>query len=130
MSPRQPPTLPLLTRLTALASAVLVALLTIFAASPQLHALLHGPAHRDAHASAAPCPHGHHHSTPAPEPAPDDDLCVVTQFSHGSSELAVAPALLPAQPLALLGDTLPLSVFCAPSAPAFLLPPGCGPPLV
>jgi hypothetical protein len=112
-----------------------VAALAIFAASPDLHAWLHGHAEHAGNAHAAhgtTCPHGH--PTPASTPvAPadhNDALCIITQFAHGASELVGAPALLPAPPLARTGDTLPLSVFCAPGAPAYLLPPGCGPPLV
>jgi hypothetical protein len=135
---RRHTTLPLLTRLTALASSALVLVLTILAASPQWHALVHAAEHSARHAApaAATCPSGHAHAHSHGESAPalpeshGDELCVITQFSHGSSELALAPALLAAQPLSVLGDPLPLSVFCAPSAPAYLLPPCCGPPLV
>lgn len=127
--------LPLLTRLTALAGSALVLLLTVLAASPQWHAFFHAAEHSARHAvpAASTCPsgHDHHHGHPAPSlPHADDELCVITQFAHGASELAVAPSLLVAQPLARTGDALPLSVFCAPSAPAYLLPPGCGPPAV
>lgn len=127
----------LLTRLTASLGAALVLVLTILAVSPALHAWLH-----DEPADAAPhatCSHGHAHPAPdrgdhlpaAPAHAADDDAgCVVTLFAQGGSELAVAPAVLPSPRLAQIGDILPLSVFCAPSAPAHLLPPGCGPPAV
>lgn len=134
MSRHRQPRLSLPTRLTASLGAALVLVLTILAVSPTLHAWLHAePVATSAHAAC-----GHDHGTrPAPAPLADHDHrhaddagCIVTLFSHGGSELAVAPALLSARPLAFLGDTLPLSVFCAPSAPAYLLPPCCGPPLV
>lgn len=128
--------LPLFTRLTALASSALVLLLTILAASPQWHALLHAAEHTAHHAAAAAatCPAGHHHSHGEPTPAlPDsdnDELCVVTQFSQSQAALLVAPVLLSGEPVALRAAPFRPALFCAPSAPAHTLPPGCGPPLV
>ncbi len=128
-------TLPLLTRLTALASTVLVLLLTILAASPQWHALLHAAEHAAHHAPAAAptCPAGHNHSHGEPAPAlPDsdnDELCVVTQFSQSQAALLVALVLLSGEPVALRVAPFRHALFCAPSAPAHTLPPGCGPPL-
>jgi hypothetical protein len=128
-------TLPLFTRLTALASAALVLVLTILAASPQWHALLHPDEYSAYHAPAAAptCPAGHHHSHGEPAPAlpdsDDDELCVVTQFSQSQAALLVAALILAAQPLAAPAPPRPFSDFCAPSAPAHTLPPGCGPPL-
>ena len=133
---RRHTTLPLFTRLTALASSALVLVLTILAASPQWHALVHAAEHSAHHAPAAAptCPAGHHHShgEPAPtHPASNhDELCVVTQFSQSQAALLVAALVLTAQPLAAPTPPLPFSDFCAPSAPAHTLPPGCGPPLV
>ena len=132
----RPTTLPLLTRLTALASSALVLLLTILAASPQWHALLHTAEHAAHHApaAAATCPSGHHHSHGEPAPAlPDsdnDELCVITQFAQSQAALLVAPVLLSGEPLALRAAQFRPALFCAPSAPAHTLPPGCGPPLV
>jgi hypothetical protein len=128
-------TLPLLTRLTALASTALVLLLTILADSPQWHAWLHAGEHTAPHAPlAAPtCPAGHHHSPGESDPALpgcDDQLCVITQFAQSQAALLVAPAPLTAQPFAVCSDPLVVALFCAPSAPAHLLPPCCGPPLV
>ena len=129
-------TLPLLTRLTALASTALVLLLTVLAASPQWHALLHAAEHSAHHAPAAAptCPAGHHHShgEPAPtHPASDnDELCVVTQFSQSQAALLVALVLLSGEPVALRAAPFRPALFCAPSAPAHTLPLGCGPPLV
>ena len=129
-----PSTLPLATRFTAALGAALVLVLTILAVSPSLHAWVHAePVDSAAHAA---CSHGHaHHThTPAPAPAPDtcddDSGCVVNLFAQGGSELVTAPALLPAPRLADLGTFLSPSAFCAPSAPAYILPHGCGPPAV
>ena len=129
-----PSTLPLATRFTAALGAALVLVLTILAVSPSLHAWVHAePVDSAAHAA---CSHGHaHHThTPAPAPAPDscddDSGCIVNLFAQGGSGLVAAPALLPAPRLADLGTFLSASDFCAPSAPAYLLPPGCGPPAV
>ena len=128
-------TLPLLTRLTALASTALVLLLTVLAASPQWHALLHAAEHSAHHAPAAStCPAEHNHSHGEPAPAlPDsdnDELCVVTQFSQSQAALLVALVLLSGEPVALRAAPFRPALFCAPSAPAHTLPPGCGPPLV
>ena len=129
-----PSTLSLATRLTAALGAALVLVLTILAVSPSLHAWVHAePADSASHAT---CSHGHaHHShAPAPAPAPDscddDSGCIVNLFAQGGSELVTAPAVLQAPRLADLGTFLSPSAFCAPSAPAYLLPPGCGPPAV
>jgi hypothetical protein len=133
---RRSTTLLLLTRLTALASTALVLVLTILAASPQWHALVHAAEHSAHHAvsTGTTCPVGHHHAPSEPTPAhpdsADDELCVITQFAQSQAALLVAPDVLTTSPRALLAPPLPLSVFCAPSAPAHLLPPGCGPPLV
>ena len=126
-----PSTLPLATRFTAALGAALVLVLTILAVSPSLHAWVHAePADSAAHAA---CSHGHAHPTvpaPAPDSCDDDSGCIVNLFAQGGSELVAAPALLPAPRLADLGTFLSPSDFCAPSAPAYLLPPGCGPPAV
>ena len=129
-----PSTLSLATRFTAALGAALVLVLTILAVSPSLHAWVHAePADSAAHAA---CSHGHaHHAHPTvPAPAPDscddDSGCIVNLFAQGGSGLVAAPALLPAPRLADLGTFLSASDFCAPSAPAYLLPPGCGPPAV
>jgi len=128
MTRPMPSTLSLATRLTAALGAALVLVLTILAVSPSFHAWVHAePADPAPHAK---CSHGHHHHHDAPASADVEAGCIVNLFSQGGSELVTLPALLPAPRFAPAGDTLPLSVFCAPSAPAYLLPPGCGPPAV
>ena len=129
-----PSTLSLATRFTAALGAALVLVLTILAVSPSLHAWVHAePVDSAPHAT---CSHGHaHHShTPVPAPAPDscddDSGCIVNLFAQGGSELVTAPAVLQAPRLADLGTFLSPSAFCAPSAPAYILPHGCGPPAV
>ena len=118
----------LLTRLTASLGVVLVLVLSMLAASPALHAWLH-----TAPPSVTPCGHDHGPAphTPDEDHADADDAgCIVTLFAHGGSELATAPTHLVAPARALVGDLLLSVEFCAPSAPAHTLPPGCGPPLV
>ncbi|MSU53937.1 MAG: hypothetical protein EXS41_11200 [Opitutaceae bacterium] len=129
-----PRTLSLATRLTAALGAALVLVLTILAVSPALHAWVHAePAD---FAPPAKCSHGHHHHAHTTDPAPasgsanDDSGCIVNLFAQGGSELVAALAVLPAPRLADLGTFLSPSAFCAPSAPAHLLPPCCGPPQV
>jgi hypothetical protein len=127
-----PSTLSLATRFTAVLGAALVLVLTILAVSPSLHAWVHAePADSAPHAK---CSHGHahhhHHDAPAPVSSDDEAGCVVNLFAQGGAELVAVPALLPAPRLADLGTFLSPSAFCAPSAPAYLLPPGCGPPAV
>ncbi len=125
------PSLP--TRLAASATALLVLALTVFAASPVLHAWLHGhpadshPVKRTAATDHAGCTHKDH--APASAPHGDDDLCVVTQFAHGKADCAPAP-LLAQVALLRVTATLTLSAAPAPRAPALFLPPGCGPPAV
>ncbi|MBM3843289.1 MAG: hypothetical protein FJ397_08535 [Verrucomicrobia bacterium] len=121
---RAQPSLP--TRLVASATALLVAVLTVFAASPALHVWLHEhSAHMaDAHAN---CPHSHD-APAAPDSGDGDDLCVVTQFAHGKADFAHAPTLAPGAVLRV-SATLSLSAAPAPRAPALFFPPACGPPL-
>jgi hypothetical protein len=126
------PSLP--TRLTASATALLVLALTVFAASPVLHAWLHGhpadshPVKRSAAtADHAGCTHADH--APASAPHGDDELCVVTQFAHGNADCAPAPLLAQVAILRVVA-TVSLSAAPAPRAPALFLPPGCGPPAV
>lgn len=112
----------LLTRLTALLGIGLVLLLNVLAASPSLHEALHAPAASD---------HGHsscNHDHSAPSTAPDHD-CVVSAFAHGHAEIGTAPLALPAVALTAFATLAPTGAV-ALSAPAFLLPPGCGPPAV
>lgn len=112
----------LLRRCTALLGIGLVLLLNILAAAPDLHEALHAPAASD---------HGHsacNHDHSAPTTAPDHD-CVVSAFAHGHAEIGTAPLAL--APVALTAfATLAPTGAVALSAPAFLLPPGCGPPAV
>jgi hypothetical protein len=111
----------LTTRLLASALAVLVVALSVFAASPALHAWLHD------HAATAHHGCNHAHSTPAPAPDADDESCVVTQFAHGKADCAPAPLLAPVATLRVTAF-LAAAPFLAPRAPALFLPPGCGPP--
>ena len=109
-------------RLVASLAAALVFALTVFAASPELHAWLHSydaPGTHHAH------PEGH----PAPDAGPDqDDDCAVVMFAQG-----VVAALL----LVFFGIVAWRIAAFAPvhverlvsRAPDFLLPPLCGPPV-
>ncbi|HVW19914.1 MAG TPA: hypothetical protein VHC86_01760 [Opitutaceae bacterium] len=93
-----------LRRLFAAGAAALVLALAILAASPTLHAWLHG------------------------EKTPDaDDGCAVVLFVHGITP-ALGAVLLAAAALRRLPERA--AVFSAPlwAAPAHQLPPGRGPP--
>lgn len=129
--PSMPTRSPLL-RGVAIAMAAIMALVTLAAASPALHAWLHG--HDDPPGNAAPgssahvgCKHSH--GKPVPGPEAQEDLCIVKQFSQGKADVASAPLLLQ---LATRCVTATLSWAQGPAArePAFYLPPGCGPPAV
>ena len=80
---------PVPSRLTAVLGIALVMLLNVLAASPALHARLHGQQQTPDHAG-----HGQ-------EPVGDaDHECGVTIFSHGATVLLVFSLLLVQQPLA------------------------------
>ena len=124
---------PLLQRLTALLGVALVLALNVLAVRPDLHAALHAAesAADSAHHGGG-CSHSHKKAAPATPVAPvtsDDHDCVVSAFAHGHADFGVAPLALPA---VLLSQIATLSAHAAlePRAPAFLLPPGCGPPAV
>jgi hypothetical protein len=111
----------LLARATALLAVALVLALSVFAASPGLHELLHG------HERAAGAVH--HDASPAshPQDADGDDGCVVTLFAQGVV-LALAFAAL-----AFTGQTLHLADFwisdrVVPEDPRFLHLPTQAPP--
>jgi hypothetical protein len=114
--------LPLLTQATASFAAILVLVLTVLAASPELHERLHGHGPESAGAT--------HHagSRPAQGLPDDDDGCVVTLFAQG----VVLPLAILA--LAFAGRVLRLIEVCVDSrfsavAPRFLLLPSQAPPL-
>ena len=76
-------------RVIAVLGVVLVILLNVFAASPQLHAWLHG------HEPVA------EHGGPGHEPVGDaDHECAVTLFAHGATGLLIFSLLLLAWSLA------------------------------
>jgi hypothetical protein len=110
----------LLAQAVASFAAVLVLALTVLAASPELHRLLHG--HEEAPASAAG--NGGHH-----QPADDgDEGCVVTLFAQGIVLALAAFALAFAgRILRLIDFDRDDRVFAV--APGFLHLPSQGPPL-
>ena len=117
-------------RFTALLGVALVLMLNVLAVRPDLHAALHADS-----AIAGTGAHGgkctHHaagDSAHAPVTSSDHD-CIVSAFAHGHADTGVDPLLLPAIAFVKLARIAPSLVFAAP-APEFLLPPGCGPPLV
>jgi hypothetical protein len=118
-SHRQPS---VLTRAVASFAAILVLVLAVLAASPELHERLHG---------CGPVSAGEtHHSgaRPAKGLPDDDDGCVVTLFAQG----VVLPLAILA--LAFVGRVLRLIEFLADDrfsvvAPRFLLLPSQAPPL-
>lgn len=95
-------------RVIAAGAAALVLLLAVLAASPTLHAWVHGQTVSQA------------------QTAHTDDDCVITQFSHGLT--APTAALVPVATLCLIsGLARPCAVGQLPG-PRFWLPPVCGPP--
>jgi hypothetical protein len=112
----------ILTQATASFAAILVLVLTVLAASPELHERLHG--HTPLVSGAA----NHSGAKPAQGLPDDDDGCVVTLFAQG----IVLPLAILA--LAFAGRILRLVDACADSrlsavAPRFLLLPSQAPPL-
>jgi hypothetical protein len=115
---------PLLTQAVASFAAVLVLALTVLAASPDLHRLLHG--HEEAPANApgsGTSQHGHRQA------ADDgDEGCVVTLFAQGIVlALAAFTLAFSGRVLRLIDFDRDDRVFAV--APGFLLLPSQGPPL-
>jgi hypothetical protein len=111
-----------LTQATASFAAILVLVLTVLAASPELHERLHG--HGPDSASEA------HHSgaRPARGLPDDDDGCVVTLFAQGIVLPLAILALAFAGRVLRLIDARADERFSA-VAPRFLLLPSQAPPL-
>lgn len=93
-----------LIRWVAASCALLVWLLGLLAASPELHAVLHQDADQAEHA------------------------CAVTLFSQGVDG-AVSPSVFTVTPLLLLDDTPPAIAVCQAAAPRYRLLPGRAPPV-
>jgi hypothetical protein len=111
-------------RLTAVLGIALVLALNVLAVMPAAHAWLHGG---DTDAPAAPCRHhGCAHESPAPA---EDDDCVVVKFAHGDGGLVTSSFVVEAHAHPLLAPFGLRHALPAP-APAYLLPPGCGPPAI
>lgn len=101
---RRHPTLDPISRLVATGCIALVLALTVLAASPPLHAWLHGEKALDA-----------------------DDDCAVVLFAQGVTPvLAAVLAIVIA--LRVMAEDLPAPDRLLLEAPRFQLPPGCGPP--
>lgn len=116
-------TLSLLHRVVAALGVALVLALNLLAVAPGAHALLHEGRQSDSQAACA-------HRGCAPDtPPPDDDNCVVVKFSQGHGGFAVTPFVVvaAAAPIVVALEAGPR---LAVRPPAFLLPPGCGPPAV
>jgi len=113
----------LLTQAVASFAAVLVLALTVLAASPGLHRLLHG--HEESPSAAANASAGQHGHRQA---ADDDDGCVVTLFAQGILLPLAAFALVFSgrilRLISIYGDDRVSAV-----APGFLLLPSQAPPL-
>lgn len=110
-------------RFVAAGAVGLVVLLSVFAASPSLHAWLH--THTQAQAAGHPC--APHDEAPA---SGGDELCAIAQFAHGKSGLAFVPTIFTGPHTEGAAAPVFFKVVTAPGAPAHILPPGCGPPLV
>ncbi|HWA28265.1 MAG TPA: hypothetical protein VG734_21615 [Lacunisphaera sp.] len=116
MSPAAPQASPL-HRLTAVLGIALVLLLNLLAASPELHAWVHGKEN------------AHEHSTPGHEPVVEGDhQCAVTLFAHGAEALLVFCLVMLARLLARsiilrAGDEI------ARTRPRYWLVPSHAPPV-
>ncbi|WP_414662795.1 hypothetical protein [Horticoccus sp. 23ND18S-11] len=116
-------------RFTALLGVALVLMLNVLAVRPDLHAALHASGDASSIVHGGKCTHhSAGDSAHAPATSPDHD-CIVSAFAHGHADTGVDPLILPAIAFIPLTRVAPSLVFAAP-APEFLLPPGCGPPLV
>jgi hypothetical protein len=106
----------------ALLSAALVMALSIFAASPQLHAWLHS---HDAVATA-------HHGTVAEHdqqlPDQDEDGCAIVLFANGVIA-AVTVLVAIAAVWRLINSVVISGAGVVRQSPRYWLPPLCGPPL-
>jgi hypothetical protein len=114
--------LPFLTQATASFAAILVLVLTVLAASPELHERLHGHGPESAGAT--------HHSgaRPAQGLPDDDDGCVVTLFAQGVVlPLAILALAFAGHVLRLIDSGADDRFFAA--SPRFLLLPSQAPPL-
>jgi len=109
-------------QLTAVFAAVLVLTLAVVAASPQLHAWLHGQEAVAAKGSATTAGHDDQQS------GQDDDGCVVVTFANGVVLAALGLFLI-----AALGQVIHFIFREEPAgyrqALRYWLPPLCGPPL-
>jgi len=115
----------LITRATALFAVALVLALTVLAASPSLHAWLHG--HSE---SAAPAEHEHEHEHEHGAPVGSDDhVCAVTLFAHGVEALLVFFLLVLVRPL-VRSTVWRARDWLVAAYPRYWLVPSHAPPLV
>jgi hypothetical protein len=112
-------------RLTAWLGIALVLALNILAVRPDLHEALHATDQATSGHSHT-CSHGHQHTAPVTS---DDHDCVISTFAHGHADCAVAPLAVPTVAFTQVAAISAASFFI-PGETEFLLPPGCGPPLV
>ena len=93
-------------RFVAMLAVALVLMLDVLAVCPKAHEFFHHDADHE------------------------DHECVVTHFLHGSTTpLDNAPLVV--QPVPRSSDkSHDFAALIAPASPAYLLPPGCGPPAV
>jgi hypothetical protein len=113
----------LLTQAVASFAAALVLALTVLAASPGLHRLLHG--HEESPPASASAAAGQHGNRQA---ADDDDGCVVTLFAQGILIALAAFALVFSGRILRLIDVYGDDRVSA-AAPGFLLLPSQAPPV-
>jgi len=111
-----------LTRATALVAALCVLLLTVFAASPELHAGLHAAAD----AGHAGCSHHAETDTPVGDAG---HACAVTLFAHGATALLFFCLLILARPT-VAGLTLRATDAVVVAQPRYRLVPSHAPPAV
>lgn len=108
-----------LIRATTLVAVLCVLALTVFAASPTLHASLHG--HDDATAAVG---HAHDHGVPV---GATDHACAVTLFANGVTALLVFCLLMLGRLLAA-GILVRLADEIAAAQPRYRLVPAHAPP--
>jgi hypothetical protein len=106
-------------RVTAWVAALCLLALTIFAASPGLHAELHSD-----EAAAADAEHQHDHGAPV---GTADHECAVTLFANGATTLLVFCLLMLVKPLAA-GVVLRAADEIAVARPRYWLVPSHAPP--
>jgi hypothetical protein len=113
-------------RLTAYVAVLLVIALSVFTASPELHARLHAGHALKASTSETGGSHPADHNQQGP--AADDDGCAIVLFGQGLL-LAIVALCLSFWNRRVAAIVRPLRSLGVFATPRYWLPPLCGPPL-